>query len=362
MPTLVQATDGRLWYYTDSSVGWIDPAHIERNRRAPLAWVTALKTAQASYLPGQSIALPPHTDNLEVDFTTAALSVPERTRFRFRLTGLDTAWRDAGSARQAFYTNLGPGDYRFEVVAANEDGVWSSTAGSIVFSIAPSLTQTIWFKLACGAAALAALYMLYRWRMAAATARIGERLRERALERERIARTLHDTFLQSLQGLMLRFDLIKKALPAADPAQQQIDKALQAAEDVINEGRRQVLDLRVTNDYRGDLGAALADFGRETAQQHGVAFSLNTSGAPRQLAAMVQDEVFAIGREALFNAFRHAGGSEVAVDLDYSAAPSALRCATTARASTRKYWRRGSVPATGAWLECVNARSASAAS
>ena len=319
VPTLVQATDGRLWYATDSSVGWIDPAHIARNGRAPLARVTALKTAQGSYLPGPGITLPAHTDSLEVDFTAAVLSIPERTRFRFRLTGLDTAWRDAGGARQAFYTNLGPGDYRFEVVAANEDGVWSSAAGSVAFSIAPSLTQTIWFKLACGVAVLATLYLLYRWRMAAATARIGERLRERALERERIARTLHDTFLQSLQALILRFDLIKKTLPAADPAQQQIDKALQAADDVINEGRRQVLDLRVTNDYRGDLGAALADFGRETAQQHGVAFTLNTSGAPRRLAAMVQDEVFAIGREALFNAFRHAGGSEVAVDLDYSA-------------------------------------------
>ncbi|MRX06666.1 hypothetical protein GJ697_02320 [Pseudoduganella sp. FT25W] len=320
LPTLVAGSDGKLWYFTTSTVGWIDPAHIQRNPLAPTPAVTALRTAGRVYLaPAAGLALPAHTDNLEFDFTAAALTIPERVRFRYRLIGLDSGWREAGAARQAFYTNLGPGDYRFEVMAANEDGVWSSTAAATAFRIAPSLTQTVWFRLGCGLAAVAALWLLYRWRVAAAMARVGERLQERATERERIARTLHDTFLQSVQALILRFDVIKKRLPAADPVQEQIEQALKAADDVIIEGRDQLMDLRIASAYVGDLRKALADVGAQLEAQHGVAFLMDVSGTPRKLAPDVQIEAFAIGREALVNAFRHGGGSPVRMALDYTA-------------------------------------------
>jgi signal transduction histidine kinase/ligand-binding sensor domain-containing protein len=325
IPTLVEAGDGRLWYATTGSVGWIDPAHISRNRLAPIPAVTALRTAVRTFpAPPAGLVLPPHTDNLELTFTAAALSIPERVRFRYRLVGLDAGWRDAGTARQASYTNLGPGDYRFEVMAANEDGVWSRAPSGAAFRITPSPTQTVWFKLACALAALAALWMLHRWRVAAATARIGERLHERATERERIARTLHDTFLQSVQALIWRFDLIKNRLPPADPVQEQIELALQAADDVISEGREQVMDLRVGSTRVGDLATALADAGAALSAQYGAVFRIDTAGTPRRLAAEVEDEAFAIGREALFNAFRHGGGFPVRIALDYAASAFTL--------------------------------------
>lgn len=320
LPTLVEATDGRLWYATSNSAGWIDPQHIARNTLAPKTLVTALKAGGKSYVSAPTVNLPQHTTNLEIDFTAASLSIPERVRFRYRLVGLDTQWRDSEGRRQVFYTNLGPGDYHFEVMAANEDGVWSTSAASLAFHIEPSFTQTIWFELTCGIAALVIGYLLYLWRVAQVTIRIGERLQERALERERIARTLHDTFLQSVQALIMRFHMIKADLPATDPVQEQIDDALQSAEDVVREGRDQVMDLRLTNVYGGDLVKALSDVGDDMAAQHDIAFSLKSIGESRKLAAMAQDEVFAIGREALFNAFRHAGGSDVVVELDFSAA------------------------------------------
>ena len=108
------------------------------------------------------LGLPSHTHNLRIDFTAAVLSVPERARFRTRLVGQDDAWRDAGALRQAFYTNLGPGDYRFEVMAANEDGLWGAAPASLAFRIAPAFHQSLWFKLACGALLAAGAYLLHR--------------------------------------------------------------------------------------------------------------------------------------------------------------------------------------------------------
>jgi signal transduction histidine kinase/ligand-binding sensor domain-containing protein len=315
--TLVEAGDGRLWYATSSSVGLIDPRRIERNAVAPTPLITWLNTDSRRYRSVDGLGLPRHTHNLRIDFTAAVLSIPERARFRTRLIGQDHEWRDAGALRQAFYTNLGPGDYRFEVMAANEDGVWSDAPASIGFRIAPAFYQTLWFKLACAALLAGALYLLHLRRMARMTERLVERMRTRLDERERIARTLHDTFLQSVQGLILRFHSIKAVLPKDDAVQQQIDAALNAADAVNDEGRDQLMDLRVNHTGAEALAPALDAAGGAACAHHGVAFSLREQDARRALQECAQDELFAIAKEALSNALRHAGSATVEVLLAY---------------------------------------------
>jgi signal transduction histidine kinase/ligand-binding sensor domain-containing protein len=319
LDTLVEANDGRLWYATTSSVGWIDPRGIARNPLAPTPTITALQTDGQRYRPRNGLGLPEQTHNLRVDFTAAVLAIPERARFRSRLIGQDHAWRDAGELRQAFYTNLGPGDYRFEVMAANEDGVWSGAPASLSFHIAPAFYQTLWFKLACAALLAGAVYMLYLRRMHYLTERVIERMRARLDERERIARTLHDTFLQSLQGLILRFHSIKGILPKNDAAQQQIDAALDAADAALDEGRDQLMELRASPPVGDTLAATLAVAGAKAGEQHGVAFTLRERGARRVLKSDIQDELFAIAREALSNALQHSGSAEVVAELTYGA-------------------------------------------
>ncbi len=318
LSALTEAADGRLWYATSGSVGWIDPAHIVRNRRPPAAQVLALRTDREQYRPISGQVLPRRTRNLEVDFTAAGLSVPERIRFRFRLRGLEQDWRDAGARRQAFYTSLGPGDYRFEVIAANEDGVWSTVPGAVAFRIEAAFVQTIWFKLLCGAAAIVLLLLCYWWRLALVTRRISERLRERLGERQRIARTLHDNFLQSVEALMLQFDRIKHGLAPDDPARASIDRSLDTAEEVLNEGRAQVLELRIGHELSGDLDTALSQLGHSLAPRHDAQFCLTVRGTARPLRTAVAAEAYAIAREALLNACRHAHSATVTVDLHYA--------------------------------------------
>ncbi len=324
LDTLAEAADGRLWYATTSSVGWIDPRRIARNPVAPTPLITWLNTDSQRYRFIDGLELPQHTRNLRVDFTAAVLSIPERARFRTRLVGQDQAWRDAGTLRQAFYTNLGPGDYRFEVMAANEDGLWSEAPATLAFRIAPAFYETGWFKLACAALLAIGLYLLHLRRLSRMTARVVERMRARLDERERIARTLHDTFLQSVHSLTLRFHNIKAVLPKEDPVQQQIDAALDAADAVAEEGRDQLMDLRVSHLCRGDLATELAAVGSAAAAQHGSAFTLHEHGKRRPLQADAQDELFAIGREAIANALRHSGSCEVVAELTYGAAAFTL--------------------------------------
>jgi len=91
--------------------------------------------------------------------------VPEHVRFRYKLTGSDRDWQDAGGRREAFYTNLGPGTYTFQVIGSNNDGVWNETGASMAFTIAPAFYQTNWFYALCVAAVLVLIWALVQLRL-----------------------------------------------------------------------------------------------------------------------------------------------------------------------------------------------------
>ena len=155
---------------------------------------------------------------MQVDYTALSLSRPDRIRFRYRLDGLDEGWVEAGSRRQAFYTNLNPGHYKFRVAAANDSDVWNESGATLEITIPPTFVQSKAFVALCVAAAALLLWLAYTLRVRRLRASLRYRLEERVAERERIARELHDTLLQSVQGLILKFQAATDEIPHETPA------------------------------------------------------------------------------------------------------------------------------------------------
>ena len=124
-----------------------------------------------------------------------------------------------GTRRQAFYTDLPPRDYVFEVTASNNDGVWNSAGTRLAFSIAPTFYQTRTFTVLCVIAALAAFWLVYLLRVRQIEMRLRLRMEERIEERERIARDLHDTLLQGLLSASLQLSVANNQIPPDAPAQ-----------------------------------------------------------------------------------------------------------------------------------------------
>ncbi|MQA23149.1 sensor histidine kinase [Rugamonas rivuli] len=318
--SLAQAGDGKIWLTTHDGVAWIDPLHLLKAPAPPPVVMQALSAQGQTYRRPAQLNLPAGAGNVQIDYSSALLGTPQRMRFKYLLEGYDQEWQDAGERRQAFYTGLPPGEYRFRAVAENGAGNWGQEGPGLRFSVAASFYQTWWFKCLLVLSGMALVWLLHRLRLKRMELRIKAQMEVRHAERERIARTLHDTILQSAQALILRFDRIKRALPAADPALCQIDAALDAAQEVVDEGRERVLELRRRDAHPGALGDYLYEFGQAMAQQHGICFSLSTQGEARELAAAVKTEVLAIGKEALFNAVRHSGSAEVKIELVYASA------------------------------------------
>jgi signal transduction histidine kinase len=214
--------------------------------------------------------------------------VPEKVRFKYKLDGYDHAWQEAGNRRQAFYTSLPPRNYHFRVIASNNSGVWNETGDSLDFAVAPAYYQTRWFQAACGLLFLTLLWGLYRYRVHQMAQNFNVRLEERVIERTRIARELHDTLLQSVQGLMLRLQVVDDLLPEGK-AKDQLDETLQRADQAIAEGRAAVYDLRSVATTSNDLVQAVKSLGAELAAADSAAFRLvvdlphRARGAPQCL-------------------------------------------------------------------------------
>jgi signal transduction histidine kinase/ligand-binding sensor domain-containing protein len=325
LPTIIEGSDGRLWFAGTLNVGTLDPANVRRNTVPPPVVIRALTAAGHRYSATDAFALAAGTRDLQVDYTALSLSRPDRIHFRYQLEGWDDGWVDAGSRRQAFYTNLGPGRYRFRVAAANENGIWNDSGAALEIAIPPTFVQSRSFLALCLAAAVLLLWIAYALRVRQLGARMRARLEERIEERERIARELHDTLLQGVQGLILKFQNATEEIPPDTAARRMMEEALDRADDVLIEGRDRVKDLRTSPDSGLDLAPEIGAMGADLAKQHSIRFNLSVESKPRPLDPIVREEVIRIAREALANAFRHAHATKIEAEIIYHRAELRLR-------------------------------------
>lgn len=306
---IVRGGDGRLWIATQTGTVWLDPTDIARSRTPPGVAVASL-IADKLYRDPVSIRLPAGTKNIEIDFAVLNFTNPRAARVRYMIEGQDGQWVEAGTRRQAFYTNLSPGTYRFRLIAATEDGIWNLEGATLELEIPPTFVQSWWFVALCVVLALAALWTLYRIRVAQIASRIRSGLAVRLGERERIARELHDTLLQSVQGLILRFQSVANKMPADGQARAQLEAALKRADEVIAEGRNRVHDLRAAEDS-GDLPELLKKKAIEAGFDPSTTVRIVAEGKVRPVHPLVSAELGQIAGEALFNAARHSGADKV---------------------------------------------------
>ncbi|MET3722592.1 sensor histidine kinase [Sphingomonas trueperi] len=312
---IVEGGDGRIWFLNREGAAYFDPAALTPNPLPPPVAIRVLRSGTASWRDPVKLTLPAGTRAVDIGYAGLSFIVPQRMRFRYRLEGIDTDWVDAGARRLASYANLGPGTYRFQVIAANADGVWNRTGATLNFEIRPTFWQSTPFKLLCAVALLGLLWGTYALRLRVVAARIRLRMTERFEERERIARELHDTLLQGIQAVTLRFQRVVNELPDQQPARGSLLQALDVADQVIAEGRDRVQDLRSRQHD------ALAPLLREAAAQQlfepGVEIAIAEHGRRRAIEPLALDEIASIAGETLANIRRHADASSIEIDIRY---------------------------------------------
>jgi signal transduction histidine kinase/ligand-binding sensor domain-containing protein len=321
-PNMAITQDNKLWVATVKGLAMLDLAHLPVVIRKPTVLIGAIVDGKNKSPSGSGTVLPPGTHHVELHLGAVDVASPEKIRLQYRLDGVDTVWLDANASRTAVYSNIPLGAHAFHVRATDRNGVWDRTGIAYSITQRPYFYQTTWFLLLCVAALVFLAWEASQWRMRQAQAQAHIQMEERLSERNRIARELHDTLLQSFQGLILNFQRARNLLPAQpDRAIESLDVALDRAERAIMEGRDAIHDMRASAPADGDFAEEISLLGKELASEKersgSPTFRLVVEGSPKTIQPVVRDQIYRIAREALRNAYGHAHARTIEAEIRY---------------------------------------------
>jgi len=313
---------GRIWFSLNRGISVVDPARLTRNATESIVHIQTFSADGKAIDLNHSFHIPARSHRMAIGYIGLRLSGPQGVRYRYMLDGFDRGWSDRVAEREAVYTNLNPGLYRFHVMASNPDGSWNKNEAVLAFTIDPLYWQTWWFRVAVALACALLATILYHFRMYQLTRQLNVRFEERLLERSTIAQELHDTLLQGFLGASMQVHLAADLLPAESPAKSPLAHAMKLMAQVTTEGRNAVRGLRSSNSTLLDLELAFTSIGKEmlTQIENGPQpeFRVIVMGKKRMLHPVIRDEIYRIGREAVLGAYQIARATNIVVELRYS--------------------------------------------
>lgn len=312
-----RAQDGELRFPTVNGLVRIRPDAIVTNPVPPPVIIEELRANdQPLSLAGGAVKTGPGRTRLEFRYTGLSFSAPERVRFRSRIVGLEAQWRDLGTQRTIAYEVVPPGRYRFEVQAANNDGVWNETGASLAVTVLPHFWETAWFLALAAALAVAAAggigWGIARGRMKRRLALI-ELRSVRESERARIARDLHDDLGASLTEISMLAAITAEENAPLEPVREPLQQIAGKARALVGALDEIVWAVNPRHDTLASLADYLAAFASEFLASTGMALRLDVARdlPPLALAAERRHGLFLAVREALHNAVKHSGAREV---------------------------------------------------
>jgi len=317
--SVVSDRKGRIWFSLNRGISVADPSLVRSDSVPAIAHIEAVAANGSPVDLTKPLRIPSSQQRIAFDYAGVSLTVPDRIRYRYRLDRFDDDWSEPVATRQAIYTNLGPGTYKFRVLASNSYGQWNGTEAALSFKIEPAIWQTWWFQFLCLLTLTFVVLILYRLRMRQMVKRLNVRFEERLAERMRIAQELHDTLLQGLLSASMQLHIATDQVPENSPAKPLLDRVLQLVGQVVDEGRDALRGLRSSVRGSSNIEQALSHVPQELALQQEIPFRVIVDGQPRALHPIIRDEVYRICREALVNAFRHAYAHSIEVEVQYTA-------------------------------------------
>jgi ligand-binding sensor domain-containing protein/signal transduction histidine kinase len=311
-------TSGQVWFSMNRGLSVVNPVRAAATSSAAIVQIERLSADGAVQDLRQPVRIPAGIRRFAFAYSGLSLSVPERVRFKWKLDGFDQRWSDPVSVREAVYTNLSPGSYRFHVLASNSDGAWNSEAATLDLTVVPAWYQTLWFRLLLVISIVAAVSAVYRIRVGQIAAAMSVRFDERLAERTRLARDLHDTFLQTIQASKMVADDALEDPADSDKIRHTMERLAAWLDRAAHDARAALTSLRASVTEQNDLADGLRMAIDECRNLTPMEISFTVYGVARELHPILRDEIFRISYEAIQNATCRPGGTRMDVRLTYA--------------------------------------------
>jgi signal transduction histidine kinase len=309
-PGSAHMKDGRVWFSTIRGLYVFDPNHLTLNIPPPQVVIEETTVNGERVEPAAIAAIPPGLKNLEFTYSGLTFIQPNRMTFRYKLEGFDKKWIEAGTRREAFYTNLPPRTYHFRVIGCNADGFCNEAGSPATFTLAPHFYQRWWFPPLCAVLLGIAGWMIYQLRIH----RLREQFNMILTERSRIARELHDTLIQGLSGITMEMQALAARLRSPEE-RATLEDIVRDAGTCLRETRRSVAGLRSAG---SGLASAIEQAATHITEAKAVKLKLKLDKSPTELSPEVQYNLLRIASEAVNNSVKHAGAKTIEVMLQSS--------------------------------------------
>jgi ligand-binding sensor domain-containing protein/signal transduction histidine kinase len=351
--SVVKDSQGNVWFSTNRGTSVVNPDRSTVNSLPPLLRVETVTVDGNEVNLQQPIRVPSGGHRIVFHYLGLSLANPERVRYRYSLDRFDRGWSEATSNRDATFANLGPGKYKFRVICSSGDNLWDNQGAAIDFSVLPTFFQTNWFRTLCVATFVALLWGMYQLRVRQLQRQFDIGLEARVNERTRIARELHDTWLQTLHALMFQFQAVRNLLPRRpEDAMRSLDDIIKETENALAESRNTIQGLRSESVARDSLAALLTAASKDlapagTAGQNTPIFDLIEEGERCPLSPNTNREVSRIALELLRNAYRHARATRIEAEVRYDDQVFCLRIRDNGTGIDSRVLKEGGIP--GHW-------------
>lgn len=311
----------------------VTPSSIEVNTNLLPVWIEQIQTDTVAFSPENAtepgLVLPVGQRRLQIAFNAPCLRAAHRVRFKHKLEPIEAGWIDSDNNREVTYAQVPPGDYRFRVIACNEDGVWNETGTSVAITIPPFLWERAWFIPACWAVGLGtlvgAVLILLRQRIK----RQIELLKQQHLverERTRIAKDLHDDLGGSLTEINMLADTLTGMGRAGEASPEAARQIIQKSNRLVRALDEIVWAVNPKHDSLRSLADYLAGYAQEFFGAAGVRFRQDIQRVLPEIPLTPEQrhDIFLAAKEALTNVVRHSGASEARLGLKVLEGPRLL--------------------------------------
>ena len=235
---LTLSQDGYLWIPTLGGVAVLDPNNIKLNENAPEVYITDFRTDinERKLSTDDFLSIEPGVLRYEFDFTSLSYIAPPKVLFKYKLSGIDQNWVEAGTEREAIYTNLPKGNYTFTVLGSNNDGIWNKQGATIRFKVEPYFYETTIFYVLVVAVIGIMIWGIFVWRVHNIE-RVNNELRKLNEELDRFVYSAsHDLRapLSSVRGLV-EIARLEPTIKGKDECLIMINESIQKLDGFIND-------------------------------------------------------------------------------------------------------------------------------
>jgi signal transduction histidine kinase/ligand-binding sensor domain-containing protein len=307
--------NGEVWFPSNRGPVRIVP---EQTRPAGLPQVVieqVLVDGREAATSGRLI-VPPGEGRLQIDYAAIQLRSQERIRFRYRLVNFDRQWTEALRNRVAYYTNVPPGEYLFQVQAFEMNMPENVTEASLAIDWRPHIYRTVWFIALCAALVFGLVFFVYRQRLR----HVQERFEAVLEERNRIAREMHDTVIQGCASASALLEAVASLEPDSNGHERELlDSARVQIRATVDEARAAVWNLRRKEGTAPEFAPMLEQIARQVSHLSHVPVTFQTHGKPVPLDGVIEHVLLMVAREAVYNSVRHAQAKQIRIEMSFEA-------------------------------------------